>query len=945
MRIAVIGPVQSGKTCLAIGLSSTNTTGFTIASVDDDVGKYLSGLKAGLVKGHWPDPDNKGFKKPLRFDFCKTGKDPIRVEFLAFSGEFLDSDEFKAFANENFKNLSGVVLLVNPGADAFQSGDPLLLADTMEQYKNVISFLRDPNNGSRDAFVALTVTAADRIDGDLAGKLEGFNQSIKELTNTLGTRGFRTRGFRKRCERFDVTVTGQLDNQDEPKVTKDSLNSASKPFLWLLGKLERKDRCSKLLKKIRNASIAAAAIGSLAAGWCVVDANNEKEQIDRFTKDCNAAVEACMAGSKPSDKNLLDACNALGKLRDSRYTWRKEYAAECVKELDSKVWEAHKSAINRAISDIAENPATNGSAAECTRIDDLFAKFKPTAANAKAEWKDRKQNWEVDEKPAYQQEYNKEQQRINISKPLEESQGKNGLDFINQASDIYSNLEDVPEGVAKKVDDRFALEWDFAIRDFGGKASARASHDAACAFVARLEKWAPATEGGKAEKAKLIESVSKSMPGWRTAYEEAQFSQKIEAAIKSGSLEKLAEVMPGCVQTNEFLTEKFVGEQWSERGSNAWNMVYSDWRGSLVAKACRDNSRPEITDEVTNEINNKVLRVNVLDGDKVLQDVKGCINLKAQEWDAAKRAECEKWVADKVRPGRRWADLWDEYEDEARRTRNPYFVEIAGVAVYRQVEIWFESYVDKFRNAIVPTKGGSIWDDGEKFAIQYSELIKTFDEFRKVCRHINKDKNPPAGTWAHRFAELCVEKGETEKGRNNAFPQRIVVRLVDAMIDYKHNFPVNYSGTAFSAWFDVSGFEDNCARSEKFSKQDYLFSDSTDTCIIKDQECERTNIWNGEKICEAGLFQRTVFHVSATDYNGNRIRRSGDIVLSDIVFADKQGSSEYKGEWAWTGRLHIGRWTGSSDADITVWISAEMSGETPFTLLDQAKRETQNSVR
>ena len=234
-KIAVIGPTQSGKTCLAVGLYSMNVRGFTVEPVEGS--SYLNDRKVEFAGGGWPAPTAVGTKKDIRLDFSTKGKDPIRVSFPDFAGEVLRFDEpesgkkFEAFANEHFSGLSGVVLLINPGAEVFQKGDPRLLADGMSQYKRVLAFLRDENNHSNKAFVALTVTAADRIKGDLQGKLETFDQSVEEISNTLNSSGFT-------WKRFDVTVTGHLKDQNSPRLAKGRKNSASAPFLWILDELE-----------------------------------------------------------------------------------------------------------------------------------------------------------------------------------------------------------------------------------------------------------------------------------------------------------------------------------------------------------------------------------------------------------------------------------------------------------------------------------------------------------------------------------------------------------------------------------------------------------------------------------------------------------------------------------------------------------------------------------
>jgi hypothetical protein len=104
------------------------------------------------------------------------------------------------------------------------------------------------------------------------------------------------------------------------------------------------------------------------------------------------------------------------------------------------------------------------------------------------------------------------------------------------------------------------------------------------------------------------------------------------------------------------------------------------------------------------------------------------------------------------------------------------------------------------------------------------------------------------------------------------------------------------------------------------------------TSIGKDFEGEYKTIWSDERILEAGLFQRTKFVVRATDYNGNRIKKTSDI-KKVISFVDKQRTLELD------GLLHIGRLTGVKDADIKVRLSVDISGETPFSLLEQAKQE------
>ena len=799
-RIAVIGPAQSGKTCLAIGLFSTSTKGFTIEHVDQDGRAYLDDLKAFLSQGKWPAATNLGTNKNLRFDFCKEGKAPIRVSFPEFSGELLGTDEdFNAFANANFRDLEGAVLLVNPGADAFQSGDPLMLADTMAQYKRVISFLRDPNNGSGNAFVALTITAADRLKCDLVGKLEAFNQSVTELSNSLRTSGLK-------WKRFEVTITGQLDAQDNPKLAIGGKNSASAPFLWLLDALNWRPSRERLLKKIRTAAIALTLFAIGAGVWCVVDASNEKAEIDSCADKCKKAAEDCSDNAKPKRKDLKDASYELAKIREFHSRWQKEYAATTAADLDPIVWRAYKQAINRAKSDIAENPESEGSASKCSAVDALFAEFLPATVAGKREWKNLKDEWDG-KKTEWQERFASAQLLNKISKPLAENL-KHGLAFIESASGLYGELATtlpshsstikLKDKISNELDTRTINEWQIYAHDFGLNANSNASRTVTRDFVSLLESWNPATSNGVVAKVGLLTSVSNSIPRWRTAYETTQFLNTMQDAVKGRSLEKLAKLYPPRVETNEYLTVEFVEKQWHEQVEKTFAELRTEFLDGIVKGVLRRSGRPTLSDE-----DKKTVKLNAgLVGEpfsesEAMKDVTNLVQEREREWEEECKVSALKWIGDNVnneQKRRGQGSLFYRYDAFARNHKdNPFVKELVLPSVYSQVEKWLTADIESFKSLSCNNS-------------DYSKVAEEcYEKFKGLCREVfsrNSRDIEFEKSWAGYFAVACDRDGHLI-AIDKCFPQKFVITQVEGLIEYS-DFRGTYKGTDLTATITIT---------------------------------------------------------------------------------------------------------------------------------------------
>ena len=519
LKIAVLGPRQSGKTCLAAGLSAVNTPGFTIQSGDNS-GELLAGINAALQKESWPPGNNKGDTNEINLVFQKTGKPPVPVTFLDFAGERLQTPEaFKEFAEKHLVGLSGAVVLVNPGADAFLDGGALARQEALSHYKRhyerLFAWFRD--KGSKPFFVALTVTASDRLeaDGDLAGRKEAVEDFVGELENILQT----IEGIT--CRRFSVTITGHLENQAKPKLAKKRDNTSAKPFLWLLDELKWAPIRAGIWRKVRLAAWVALLCAVLWGIWTAMGKNVAEGKIESLAGDVRAALEPGKANAATKAKEKFQALkgmtNGLGKALAERK----------LQELELGVWRLFKKEIENAILDIEGNPSSKASPEAVLKVDRCFETFVPQYDNgAKEEYKKRKDKW-ASQKPEWQEQYKKQLQHSGYLKPinsvaqsLNQLAGEHGDNVLYSLLGLYGDLARVqPPGdsqklaeekqtVAKRLDDRTAEEFrHIAGETFKGGLSRDKAQAQAASLRERLSVWTPMTDDGQSAKEEIAKSI------------------------------------------------------------------------------------------------------------------------------------------------------------------------------------------------------------------------------------------------------------------------------------------------------------------------------------------------------------------------------------------------------------------------------------------------------
>lgn len=229
-NLAIIGASGTGKTTLAVGLYATSTKTFTVSPDGDETLDYLEIRKTSIEEGFWPAATNEE-KRILRLRLHAAGKQ-ADISFFEYMGERMERDP--NYIREVIGTPKSAMILFNPGMPGLSK--PETRNRMLGNLKVIAQHLKV--NGC--IAVAFVVTASDRLISDLAAFREDFEAYASEVTNHLTNLGLD-------WKRFDVTVSGQLDDQNKPKLARGENNTTHEPFLWLLKRIRDSKRRKSLL--------------------------------------------------------------------------------------------------------------------------------------------------------------------------------------------------------------------------------------------------------------------------------------------------------------------------------------------------------------------------------------------------------------------------------------------------------------------------------------------------------------------------------------------------------------------------------------------------------------------------------------------------------------------------------------------------------------------------
>ena len=284
-NLAIIGASGTGKTTLAVGLYATSTESFTVSPDGDETRKYLEIRKTSIEEGFWPAATNESENFDLRLHLHVSGKQ-TDIVFREYMGERMERDP--NYIRGVIGTPKSAMILFNPGMPGLSK--PETRNRMLGNLKVIAQHLKD--NGC--IAIAFVVTASDRLTSDLAAFREDFEAYASEVTNHLTNLGLE-------WKRFDVTVSGQLDDQNKPKLARGENNTTHEPFLWLLKRI-RDSKCRKYL--LTAAAVAATILGVSGAvfGGLVI---HSRQVLARAETDFASTTNALnMAYAAPNEADV-----------------------------------------------------------------------------------------------------------------------------------------------------------------------------------------------------------------------------------------------------------------------------------------------------------------------------------------------------------------------------------------------------------------------------------------------------------------------------------------------------------------------------------------------------------------------------------------------------------------------------------------------------------------
>lgn len=277
-NLAIIGASGTGKTTLAVGLYATSTKTFTVSPKGDETRKYLEARKTSIEEGFWPAATIESENFDLCLGLHTAGKE-TDIVFREYMGERMEKDP--NYIREVIGKPKSAMVLFNPGMSGLDKPETRnrMLGNLMK----IAQHLKE-NDCIAVAFV---VTASDRLSSDLKAFREDFESYASEVTNHLTNLGLD-------WKRFDVTVSGQLDDQNKPRLARGENNTTHEPFLWLLACIKHHEfwRCIKV-----SAATAAVllAVAGAAFGGFVWSSRSKLAGAEASLRKCLGALKASYA--------------------------------------------------------------------------------------------------------------------------------------------------------------------------------------------------------------------------------------------------------------------------------------------------------------------------------------------------------------------------------------------------------------------------------------------------------------------------------------------------------------------------------------------------------------------------------------------------------------------------------------------------------------------------
>ncbi len=848
--LAVIGYSQAGKTTLAVGLYATSAADFSVTCKGEDTESYLRARKAVLESDKWLEKTAEREMPDLCLSINRAGRPPVEIRFKDYMGA--RACNIESFKRDVVGDPRGVIILLNPYMPILHDGEQR--NGMIGQIKELVGYLGEP--GMRCQYIALVVTASDRLataPRDFAEEFEGYKA---EITNCLNTSP-----FSKRWKEFAVTVSGELEEPTRARIARGEANTSREPFMWLLDEIQSADaraRAKRVVKRGAMAVLTLALLGGAAFSWLYFWHDRQAERaIDKILEESSRPLE--LAIEKKEATKINSACQAMEKGREKlpstepyfttnrlRLQGRQALLAEKIEDGRLQWYPYEFDRIYKTITSAGKEGLSTKETQ--SRLEDLkgfadkFATFKPRCERSQQRFRELCAAWEEVES--------------NAIASLERS---NGAWFAGQ------------------------------LKALDGQAGEKASAENCAKLRREIESWHPTGADCQADKKKLLASFDASLPAWRKAYERKRFADGVADVLARlpkakgdiGSGNELHETLLACRtyekmagqgDASEYVTQDERKETW-EKIEAARQVALDVLLDEQVARLDPKGKRlPEVSaDDV--KFLDTTLREDEALPDPERSEWYRKLGMRVGEiqrvWRTEQKRVCDEFVSSlaSARDGYevvhdRFLNFYSDYPE------TPYIRDVV-LAVHRRLGIEFERIRDLLYTEW--TTDGWGWHT-EEWNAEWKKKKESMDDpekrkrvrdgffkLRELCGALARVRcgELKRSCW-YQLAMQCRDNGCDERGTlKTCFPQKLTITRVDVKHDYSGNAKYKFNCSIVAKEWVVG------SESEQVT-------DSSIVCDLDEQDLsgtEWTTAWTGNESVALNQWTYAYFSIDATKMN------------------------------------------------------------------------------
>lgn len=874
--ITIVGASQSGKTTLAAGLAKTSCDDFNVGFADNATRDYLQPRIAGISAGHWTEATS-GEDRDICLNVNTPGGCSALISFKEYMGERIRD---ATYLEQIVGKPNGALILLSPGMESLR--DPMQREELIGNLKGIIDHLKV----NKCVAIAFVVTACDRLKTDLKEFAPSFENYAGEVTNYLNTSGMH-------WKRFDVTITGELQDQDKPSIAYGKDNTSRDPFVWIMDRVVGKKRISMAKRFLgRTAAVVAAALllGIGIGSWQWWSEGAKLHTCEKAVAEVEKQISDAISRSKPAALKMatdnlqgLITSNANLVCRwESHAKTREENAKKWSRLYDKKCAEYFLMAMN---SRYEQRMTQEGTEDNCKVFDGELARFKPVDATLKnpltRQWNelrpkireayDVNHGNELEAELAEYKTRKKEQKLLDDLLTFKKKVSNWETTFKASAKikvEVLSAIANLEHEIYVEVDTQNGSSIRDAIDSMNDNAATNATPDALESLGRRIAQWTPHTDDGKQQKTTLSTAFESQQSNWKRAFsdrlctEEAdRVVQKIHAlkpddqSLEADTVRVTLKTAYGFSGQCSHATPEILCAA-TNKIDEACETFLEKFLDSFVHKwKPTDRKKPEICKQDEDYITGALDVVNPVKPDEELSVgfLKKLEDKRAEAenaWRIEKKRICDEFIKQVL--GTPAVELYEKYRNWYERNADNPSVKDVDSIVEAVVGDFFKLYIDEVKTTFLQDGSAFNSEAGRK------EASARFDEFQKLCLALAKDSCGLADSWCVKFARECKNRGKIDLGMNKAFGIGMTVTRVDVNVSEDRAWN-DYIG----AKFDVT-YLNYTITGQELENEQFLRIEDSGEYVAKNAKNSWQTIWNGTKRLSLNPWTCAAFGLNAS---------------------------------------------------------------------------------